>query len=82
MTTRLEFKLWLASAIAIAGSVGLMTCNSIKATHTVTITPATRAMILEQPEFAGIDCGDARTTVVGADVTKDNLIVSINCVSF
>jgi len=70
-------------ALLIAFVVFTLTaCSQITATHTVAITPATRALILEQPEFVEVDCGEARTTVVGADVTKDNLLLSINCVAF
>jgi len=69
-------------ALAVALMGGLSNCGAIKATHTINVTPATRALILAQPEFAEVDCGDARTTVVGADVAKDSLILSINCVGF
>ncbi len=78
-----ELQATIGAAISIAILFAAMSCSAIKATYTVHVTPATRAMILAQPEFAEVDCKEARSTVVGADVAKNSLLVlSINCVGF
>ena len=60
----------------------LVGCGAVQSTYTVGMTPRTRAMILRQPEFARVDCGAARTTLVGADVSKQQLLLHIRCVAF
>jgi len=76
-------QIYLGAALCLAILIGINpACSAIKATYTVHVTPATRALILAQPEFAEVDCKETRTTAAGADVAKDALILSINCVGF
>lgn len=83
MNKRHWIQIYLSAALCLVILIGINpACSAIKSSYTVNVTPATRALILAQPEFARVDCGDARTTVVGADVGKDSLILSINCVEF
>lgn len=57
-------------------------CAYVPATYQVSVTAETRELILAQPEFATVDCGELRTTVVGADIANGHLLLSINCVDF
>jgi len=63
--------------------VALTSCDAVKASFQVQLSPETLKMVKAQPEFADVQCpADTRIALAGAEVTRGSLLLSINCVDF